>query len=676
MDVDGMSLSELRELITTAGLVFSDCLENSEFRDRARYAIYKQHHEKMMQDMSNKRLRAMVDASGAGLNGCIEKGEVIARLQEITNSPSGHAQRFAKWEEHELRKFIESNDLSHDGLASTDQLVQIAVFAELRSVSIEIEIEKKIKAKEQEQQAREQQAKEQQARAAHDARQRTFFQTPAPPKPPPKAPPKAPRPGTKADLQAKLNAALSEIAQLEARTAGAATLATAAGNSGSAGTSAAVADTIAADAIAVSNAAHLAEERRARQRAEERVRQMECERDMRHAADECEATATTLGFRQYVEMLLKQAGAVAKSGQWKLRLCRQRVVTDVVEYFKKLSSPSQIWRRTLVTFVDEHGTLEPGLDEGGLTATAHALFWRGVLAKEVGLFECCEGGTCYLPRAAADEVTLELVGRVLLKSVLDNHPIGAGLSSFVFEFLADSHDRRVFMPQQPLAALSALDEYDSELSRQYRQLLDADDNHLACLGVTRSYFDEQFGDEPLTRSNVAETVVAGCRRLLFLDRRSSLEALKRGFTFKNIDLTIQLAAMPSAVTKLLVRGRVSLRANDLLASVDWDVASTGLEKRVAAMMREYIETAMDEPNRLRFLRWCTGLNALPADGLKQPVTLLSLVGIASAPDDCLPRAHTCSYEIELPAYSSLAVLREKLNRAMDEMDAGGTFELE
>ena len=44
-----------------------------------------------------------------------------------------------------------------------------------------------------------------------------------------------------------------------------------------------------------------------------------------------------------------------------------------------------------------------------------------------------------------------------------------------------------------------------------------------------------------------------------------------------------------------------------------------------------------------------------------------------SPDDRLPVAHTCSHEIDLPDYSSAEVLRERLFRAIREMEAGGGF---
>ena len=128
---------------------------------------------------------------------------------------------------------------------------------------------------------------------------------------------------------------------------------------------------------------------------------------------------------------------------------------------------------------------------------------------------------------------------------------------------------------------------------------------------------------------------------------------------------------------------------------------------------------------MQLLRWCTAFNALPIDGLKEKVTFKHLVGHLvgggggggdAAADVWLPVAHTCSYEVELldystltpprihprtpsayaqqpwyvhvhiitlsslqvelPNYSSGERLREKVLRALQEMEGGGGFSVQ
>ena len=65
----------------------------------------------------------------------------------------------------------------------------------------------------------------------------------------------------------------------------------------------------------------------------------------------------------------------------------------------------------------------------GLTAEAHGTFWREVLSSSANLFAHAadSSGATVLPRRGADAEALRRTGRMLCKSLLDDHPIGAGL---------------------------------------------------------------------------------------------------------------------------------------------------------------------------------------------------------------------------------------------------------
>ena len=61
-----------------------------------------------------------------------------------------------------------------------------------------------------------------------------------------------------------------------------------------------------------------------------------------------------------------------------------------------------------------------------------------MLRPEAGLFEHASDGdgAAYLPRAAAPRDALRQCGRVLLKAVVDDHPMGLGIAPFVLVSLA------------------------------------------------------------------------------------------------------------------------------------------------------------------------------------------------------------------------------------------------
>jgi hypothetical protein len=72
-------------------------------------------------------------------------------------------------------------------------------------------------------------------------------------------------------------------------------------------------------------------------------------------------------------------------------------------------------------------------------------------------------------------------------------------------------------------------------------------------------------------------------------------------------------------------------------------------------------------DRKRFLRFVTGLESAPVGGFRSvPIVVTSS---AEKPDH-LPKAHTCSYQIDLPEYPSEKVMKIKLLRAIAEDQMG------
>ena len=75
----------------------------------------------------------------------------------------------------------------------------------------------------------------------------------------------------------------------------------------------------------------------------------------------------------------------------------------------------------------------------GLTAEAHGAFWREALSSPAGLFTPAadSSGATVLPRRGANADALRRAGRMLCKSLLDDHPIGPGLCAYALVPLID-----------------------------------------------------------------------------------------------------------------------------------------------------------------------------------------------------------------------------------------------
>ena len=268
------------------------------------------------------------------------------------------------------------------------------------------------------------------------------------------------------------------------------------------------------------------------------------------------------------------------------------------------------------------------------------------------------------------------------RCVLDDQPIGSGIGCFLFEYLADAHERRVF--GTPRAALAALADFDPELAQRWSKLLAEPQE-----GLTLEMFDETAADDtelPATAGALGTAIVAGCRRRLLGCREASLRAVRKGFIeHEHVDLSIQLGIFSSAEMRLLLRGNTRLSAADLLgcfrmpdASLTAQAAAgfAAVGSEVPRYLRELIldespETGIGEEERLHVLEWATALASLPCGGLKDPITLKLFEG---RDDNDLPNVHTCTAEVHLPAYSSRSVLRAKLLQAVEHRHDGFNIE--
>jgi len=379
-------------------------------------------------------------------------------------------------------------------------------------------------------------------------------------------------------------------------------------------------------------------------------------------------------------------GSKATTKPWKLRIRRSPyLVEDVLAAFRPIYNDARrkrnlLFSNTMVTFIDQWGTPEVGDDLGGLTAEMYTQFWNEVIKPELGLFErAAEGTGGYLPCASAPLEQLEVVGLVLVKCVLDDHPCGHGLVDFVFEYLV--HGGAAITLQEPSCALGALCQYDGELARVWSTLLESPAS-VDGLQLSLESFDpaEEDGEALVTSDSIGSAVLQGCVARLLSARRAALDALRRGFLHCE-DLEIQLAALgPSKVLALVLQGSQTLSASELLGcfvlpreSAEEEAAAGFLDagSEVPLYFESLLldETTFGENERLALLQWCTALSALPIGGLREGKIALRLYG-PEVDDSTLPETHTCTRELHLPNYPSAAILGEKLTLALQHIGDG------
>ena len=397
--------------------------------------------------------------------------------------------------------------------------------------------------------------------------------------------------------------------------------------------------------------------------------------------DEVAFMGRFMALRQFLELARQHAVPKGKSvlPTWRLKLSRAALVTGVIAEFAKRKGSSWVFMPTQVTLLDRFGMAEEGADQGGLTAEMFSIFFREVFAPEAGLFEQAGDGdaAAFLPCADASPERLRQCGRVLLKAIVDDHPIGAGLAPFVLEWLVDAHERRVFCSVE--AALAQLRRFDARLAQSWEELLQAEPAVLDSLTLgdfAPQHASDCDSDTPLSAATIGAAVLAGCRARLLDCRASSLAALRDGFS-GDLDLQLQLAPFRPNELIYMSQGKASLSTAELLDCFDWPFAASAAagfgegEHRcdTPAHLRAVLgdEEGFPEALRVQLFEWCTARSALPAAGLKEKIRLRHYDTTCSSH---LPEVHTCTSELHLPPYASAEQLRERLLLALEHRGDG------
>ena len=229
------------------------------------------------------------------------------------------------------------------------------------------------------------------------------------------------------------------------------------------------------------------------------------------------------------------------------------LVAQVLAFMGKVKSQAGLWRPTKVIFDDEDG-----VDQGGLTIEMHVAFWEGVTSEQLELFECADQThskdqpTSFLPKPGACTHSLEMVGLMLCKSLIDSHPTGPGLGQFVFDFLleAEGKQSRAFakeskpIMEQAETAIDSLSHFDVQYASMCKRYLrEHETGELRTSESIATQFGDwtladivklpdghELSDEPVTIDNLPHAVLATSQWVLRESRLPQLQALRHGFT--------------------------------------------------------------------------------------------------------------------------------------------------
>jgi len=385
---------------------------------------------------------------------------------------------------------------------------------------------------------------------------------------------------------------------------------------------------------------------------------------------------------------------------------RENVVDDVLNHFSEsnvrrhtfeqirkggsnASSSDHITRRPLKVTFDG----EAGIDEGGLTAEMFALFFRGVLNDEGGLFES-SGGQVLLPRPPPSKndtnrdaflAKMHAIGRALVTACYEGCGVPSTLAPSIFKFLARG-SRHVAAGDA--RALRDLQKFDPSLGASLENMLasvppdgsfdwgldfdditgteedrDHEDDDQRAFPHSSASSPRKGRPRPVTEANKHQFVVLKVRWILTGCRVESLNALGQGFHTALSELSPEasplLKLLSSTDWRLLLTADDNLTPERVLDTLDF----VGFPKTsiIPEALKRTIESFSNTDSLRRFLVFTTGSPTIPNDGrdLRIQVRCLPLSG-------ALPVAHTCFFHLDIPDYEDEGTFITKFTMALHE----------
>lgn len=151
--------------------------------------------------------------------------------------------------------------------------------------------------------------------------------------------------------------------------------------------------------------------------------------------------------------------------------------------------------------------------------------------------------------------------------------------------------------------------------------------------------------------------------ILSLSVERQFAAFSRGF--HKVCGGIALDLFSAAELELLIYGNPTLDFDDLARGTQYQDGFDASSETIGFFW--HVLSEFNDQDRRNFLRFCTGSDRSPIDGLSQ---LNLVISRNTDEDDRLPSSHTCFNHLLLPAYSSLETTRVRLRYAISEASEG------
>lgn len=363
-----------------------------------------------------------------------------------------------------------------------------------------------------------------------------------------------------------------------------------------------------------------------------------------------------------------------------VRITRGRILEDGLATMNNLGTNMR--QRIAVHYVNEAGTMESGIDAGGLFKE----FWTDLSAvafnQNYALFRVTDGaGNCLYPNPSSgaahgsDHVVLfAFLGRILGKALFEGITIHPRFAHFFLSFLRGDYNF--------LHMLSDLSTIDPQLYNNL-MFLKTYDGDAEDLSLSFTVTVDDFGgtrEIPLI-PNGANVDVTNANKQRYIelvakyyvvDRvREQSEAFTRGL-WEVIDRSwLRLFNEPELQVLISGASEGKIDVEDMRSNTRYIGGYSTLDRNVSRFWS--VVASLDSKQQASLLRFVTSCERPPPLGFGSmtPPFTIQRVGIMRDGDK-LPSSSTCFNTLKLPTYSSEKVLRERIIYAIE---SGAGFEL-
>ncbi|KAG7375690.1 hypothetical protein PHYPSEUDO_015574 [Phytophthora pseudosyringae] len=352
-----------------------------------------------------------------------------------------------------------------------------------------------------------------------------------------------------------------------------------------------------------------------------------------------------------------------------VRVKRDEIVDDSFDFFQKVCdamSPAALKSRVKVTFINEQGLEEAGIDGGGVFKEFMDSLTKSAFSPEYGFFLETEEHLLY-PNPGARYIVdtrkealdrYRFLGRVLAKAVYENILVEPQFAAFFLNKLLGKFNY-----------IDDLHSLDPELYKSLMRLKHYDGN-VEDLALSFSVSEREFGDV-VTRNLVpdgANIPVTNENRIRYihlmanykLNVLSSIEsaAFLKGFRDLIPGTWIQMFA-PSEL-QMLIGGTATNIDID-----DWErqtVYGGGYHQsqRYIQWFWEIVRKDFTAEDRAALLKFITSCSRQPLLGFSKLQPQICIHQVRVEGDERLPSSATCMNLLKLPAYSNKESMRKKL----------------